>query len=171
VFYLQARQGNQLVSLKLEKEQVLFLAGGLTEVLADLGSPSSVPVGADLELEQPVEPEWVVGSIQLAYDADADRVVLMAREVVAEGEGEAAPDESGQAGFGEAPSVGDSSGPSTAAAGAVARVLLTREQAAGMIEHGKRLLRGGRPPCPLCGYPLGEGHSCPRTNGHRSPSL
>jgi hypothetical protein len=33
------------------------------------------------------------------------------------------------------------------------------------------LLRGGRPPCPLCGYPLGEDHSCPKTNGHRSPAL
>jgi len=56
-------------------------------------------------------------------------------------------------------------------AGAVARVALTREQAAGVIAHGKVLLRGGRPPCPLCGYPLGEDHSCPKTNGHRAPAL
>jgi hypothetical protein len=34
------------------------------------------------------------------------------------------------------------------------------------------LVEQGRPPCPLCGYPLDpEGHACPRTNGHRAPSL
>ena len=81
VFYFQARQENQLVSLKLEKDQVLFLAGGLSEVLADLATPASVPAESDLELEEPVEAEWAVGSMQLAYDPVADRVMITAREV------------------------------------------------------------------------------------------
>ena len=80
VFYLQARQEDQLVSLKLEKEQVLFLAGGLSEVMADLAAPAAVPAESELELEQPVLAEWAVGSMQLAYDPAADRVVLVARE-------------------------------------------------------------------------------------------
>ena len=50
VFYFQARQEDQLVSLKLEKEQVLFLAGGLSEVMADLATPAKIPDESDLEL-------------------------------------------------------------------------------------------------------------------------
>jgi len=158
IFYFQARQDNELVSLKLEKDQVLFLAGGLTEVLADLATPGAVPTESELELEEPVEAEWAVGSMQLAYDPVADRVMITAREVGSVDE-EPGPEELSA---GEAPDEN---------AGAVARVALTREQAAGVIAHGKVLLRGGRPPCPLCGYPLGEDHSCPKTNGHRSPAL
>jgi hypothetical protein len=180
VFYLQARQEDQVVSLKLEKEQVLFLAGGLTEVLADLASPPAVPTEGDLELEEPVLAEWAVGSLQLAYDQKADRIVLVARELGAP---------SGTAGGGLGALLSEMTGlafPSTGSTGAersrseqssgVARVVLTRGQAVGVVEHGKRLLRTGRPPCPLCGYPLGGDplggdHSCPKTNGRRSPSL
>jgi uncharacterized repeat protein (TIGR03847 family) len=170
VFYLQARQEDQLVSLKLEKQQVLFLAGGLAEVLADLAAPAAVPTENDLALEQPVEAEWAVGSMQLAYDVTADRVLLIAKEVGTEdddqGEEEAAATPQLEAGGFPSPEAD-----AGASATAVARVALTREQAAGVIEHGKRLLRGGRPPCPFCGFPLGEDHSCPKTNGHRAPAL
>jgi uncharacterized repeat protein (TIGR03847 family) len=158
IFYFQARQENQVVSLKLEKDQVLFLAGGLSEVLADLATPASVPADSELELEEPVEAEWAVGSMQLAYDPVADRVMITAREIASLDEEPGPDDLSSEVEPGEP-------------AGAVARVALTREQAAGLIAHGKVLLRGGRPPCPLCGYPLGEDHSCPKTNGHRSPAL
>ena len=82
MFYLQARQADELVSLKLEKEQVLFLAGGLSEVMADLAAPTAIPDETELELEEPVLPAWSVGSMQLAYDSTADRVVLVAREIV-----------------------------------------------------------------------------------------
>jgi uncharacterized repeat protein (TIGR03847 family) len=175
VFYLQARQDDQLVSLKLEKEQVLFLAGGLTEVMADLAAPSAIPGESELELEQPVMPEWAVGSMQLGYDSASDRVLLVAREIVpdeieAEGEADEEADEAvgtSEVSAGRSASEDEEPGPDAA----VARVALTREQAAGVIEHGKRLLRRGRPPCPLCGFPLSDDHSCPKTNGHRAPAL
>ncbi|HTW08145.1 MAG TPA: DUF3090 family protein [Acidimicrobiales bacterium] len=163
VFYLQARQEDELVSLKLEKEQVLFLAGGLTEVLADLASPATVPGEPELQLEEPVEAAWAVGSMQLAYDADNDRVVLIAREIVEADQDDDEHEEPGE----DADEAGPAAGPGGPSAG-VARMHLTREQAAGVIEHGKRLLRAGRPPCPACGYPLDEEHSCPKMNGHRS---
>jgi uncharacterized repeat protein (TIGR03847 family) len=171
VFYLQARQEEQLMSLKIEKEQVLFLAGGLTEVLADLAAPTAVPSESDLELEEPIEPEWAVGSMQLAYDVATDRVLLIAREVgsEAEEEDEAADDDESQ--VGAEGLVGGGTEEADSSSTAVARVALTRDQAAGVIEHGKRLLRSGRPPCPLCGYPLSDDHSCPKTNGHRPPTL
>ena len=43
-------------------------------MLADLATPASVPAESDLELEEPVEAEWAVGSMQLAYDPVTDRV-------------------------------------------------------------------------------------------------
>jgi uncharacterized repeat protein (TIGR03847 family) len=168
VFYLQARQADELVSLKLEKEQVLFLAGGLSEVLADLASPAAVPNEAELELEEPVLPAWSVGSMQLAYDPGNDRVVLVAREIGGPEEDE--DDEDDEEVVGEVPGAPEAEAGELAGAG-IARVVLTREQAAGVIEHGKRLLRGGRPACPSCGFPLDDQHSCPKMNGHHAPSL
>lgn len=55
--------------------------------------------------------------------------------------------------------------------GAVVRVAITREQAAAAAIRATSLVEAGRPPCPLCGYPLDPaGHECPRTNGHRPPA-
>ena len=54
--------------------------------------------------------------------------------------------------------------------GTVARVAITREQAAAFAIRATSLVEAGRPPCPLCGFPLDpSGHDCPRTNGHRPP--
>ncbi|MGH8987177.1 MAG: DUF3090 family protein [Acidimicrobiales bacterium] len=55
--------------------------------------------------------------------------------------------------------------------GGVARVAITREQAAAFAIRATSLAEAGRPPCPLCGFPLDpSGHDCPRTNGHRPPA-
>jgi uncharacterized repeat protein (TIGR03847 family) len=49
-------------------------------------------------------------------------------------------------------------------------VMLSREQAAAFAIRATTLVEAGRPPCPLCGFPLDpRGHDCPRTNGHRAP--
>ncbi|HLI23979.1 MAG TPA: DUF3090 family protein [Acidimicrobiales bacterium] len=145
-FYLQARLGDQVVSLKMEKQQVGALAQLLDELLEDL--PAVGPLPSDLELEEPVLAEWAVGTIQLAYDTGGDRVVLLVEEAEAAGEGEAEP------------------------AGGMARLAVTREQAAAVARHGSELVASGRPRCPLCGFPVNaDGHSCPRTNGHGPPSL
>lgn len=54
--------------------------------------------------------------------------------------------------------------------GTVARLAITREQAAAFAIRATTLVEAGRPPCPLCGLPLDPaGHDCPRTNGHRPP--
>jgi uncharacterized repeat protein (TIGR03847 family) len=50
------------------------------------------------------------------------------------------------------------------------RLSMSREQAAALAIRGTQLVESGRPPCPLCGFPLDpRGHACPRTNGHRPP--
>jgi uncharacterized repeat protein (TIGR03847 family) len=145
-FYLQARMGTQLVTLKMEKQQVSALAQFLGNLLADLPRPGDPPT--DLALEEPAIEEWPIGSIQLSYDPDIDRVVIIAEEAIFTAE-----DDDSE----ETP--------------AIARFGATREQMAAVAIHGTSLVASGRPPCPLCGYPLDpSGHACPRTNGHRPPA-
>ncbi|MGH9265013.1 MAG: DUF3090 family protein [Acidimicrobiales bacterium] len=139
VFYLQAGQGAQVVSLRLEKTQVAALVAYLAGMLADMPPPGEIPT-AGMDLVEPVVAEWVVGSLGVTYDEDADRVVIVAEELVEEGE--------------EA---------------ARARITATREQIAALSVRGAETVAAGRPPCPLCGQPLDpEGHTCPRLNGHRA---
>lgn len=145
VFLLQARAGAEVVTVKLEKQQVSALARYLAEVLADLPDVGDLP--AELELEEPTEPRFVVGVMGVTYDDATDRIVLVAQEATAE---EEAQDEDG----------------------GVLRVTATREQIAALAIRATALVEAGRPPCPLCGYPLDpSGHVCPRTNGHRAPKL
>jgi uncharacterized repeat protein (TIGR03847 family) len=165
-FYLQARQGGEQVTLKLEKQQVAALSQFIGEILSDLPVPELTPVDAELELAEPVLAEWVVGSIQLAYDNDTDRILVVAEEVTT-GETDAEDDD-----LLADPDLGVP-GPETEPPEdqAVGRFGLTRAQAAAMVRKGWDLVRAGRPACPLCGNPMDpEGHSCPRTNGHRSPA-
>ncbi|HEX7277260.1 MAG TPA: DUF3090 family protein [Acidimicrobiales bacterium] len=141
VFYLQAVAGTQVVSLKLEKQQVAALVTYLVTLLSDLPSPGTVPT--DLDLVEPVIPEWVVGALGVSYDEATDRILVQAEELLEE--------------------EGDD--------GAMARFLATREQVAGLAAKGADVVAAGRPPCPLCGQPLDpEGHVCVRLNGHRSQS-
>ena len=147
-FYLQARQGSQLVTLKMEKQQVGALARLLGELLSDLPSVGSRP--ENLELEEPVLAEWAIGAIRVEYDSVVDQIVLVAEEI----------------------ELVDEEGVPVQEAGGLARLAATREQVAALAIHGTSLVEAGRPPCPLCGYPLDPaGHSCPRTNGHRAPTL
>ncbi len=152
-FYLQARQDDRLITLKLEKQQVAALAELLVELLADLPAIGDGPADDPLDLEEPVLAAWVVGGMQLAYDSSADRVVLMAEEAAV-----VDPDRIETADDPEA-------------TGAIGRLSFTRDQAAALARGGEALVTSGRPACPLCGNPMdSEGHSCPRTNGHRPPS-
>ena len=138
IFYLQARHGEQVVSLRLEKAQVAALVAYLAGMLSDMPPPDEIP-STGMELIEPLVAEWVVGSLGVTYDEDADRVVILAEELVEEGE-----------------------------EGARVRISATREQIAALSVRGAEAVAAGRPPCPLCGQPLDpEGHTCPRLNGHR----
>lgn len=140
VFLMQCQSGSTVLTLKAEKQQISVLAEYLGRVLRDLERPEDLP--EDLELSEPSEPHWVIGTLGVSYDEDVDRVVLVAEELVAE-------DEEGD----------------------VARFSVTRAQAAAFAIRATALVEAGRPPCPLCGLPLDpSGHQCPRTNGHRPPT-
>jgi uncharacterized repeat protein (TIGR03847 family) len=167
-FYLQARQGDQLITLKLEKQQVAAMAQFLGEILSDLPVPSEVPEDAALALAEPVLAEWAVGGLQLAYDGAADRIVILAEELRPEDDETetTAGEESGEEPI-EAIIGGAEPDPDRG----VGRLGLTRPQAAGIVRRGWDLVNAGRPTCTLCGHPMDpEGHSCPRTNGHRPPA-
>jgi uncharacterized repeat protein (TIGR03847 family) len=140
VFYLQAGTGSQLVTFKLEKTQVAALVRYLGTLLADMPPPESL--SSSLDLIEPFEPEWIVGTLGVSYDEDTERFVLLVEELVEEGE-----------------------------EGAMARISATRDQVAALVLHGAEVVEAGRPPCPLCGEPLdAEGHVCVRLNGHKRPT-
>src|SRR5437660_437063 len=53
------------------------LVAYLAAMLADMPSPAEVEA-PDMDLIEPVVAEWVVGSLGVSYDEDADRVVIVA---------------------------------------------------------------------------------------------
>lgn len=139
IFLLQCRSGSVTLTVKVEKQQVAVLAEYLVRLLGDLPHADEIP--DEMELDDVTEPRWVVGTLGVSYDEDNDRIVLVAEELVAEGED-----------------------------GDVARCAVTRAQAAAFAIRATGLVEAGRPPCPMCGLPLDPaGHECPRTNGHRPP--
>jgi uncharacterized repeat protein (TIGR03847 family) len=137
IFYLQARRGEQVVTLRLEKTQVAALVKYLSVLLADLPPPGELP--SELDLVEPLVAEWVVGSLGVSYDEEGDRVVLVAEELVDEGA------DGAQARF-------------TATREQIAA--LSRHGAA-VVEAG----RPPCPLCGQPLDP--EGHVCVRLNGHR----
>ena len=159
-FYLQASGAGQLVSVALEKVQVAILAERLEELLEEVRrrGVGDVPVVAPKELEDtapldsPVDEEFRVGSMGLAWDGEDERVVI---EALAQQETE---DEAELV----EPLAEVEEGP------AALRVRITADAARAFIKRAERVVAAGRPPCPLCGLPLDpEGHICPRQNGHR----
>jgi uncharacterized repeat protein (TIGR03847 family) len=162
-FFLQARGGGRLVSVALEKVQVALLAEKLEELLTEahrrfgVELPEAVTEASDNEpLDTPVDEEFRVGTLGLAFDVDTATVVIeaiAAGEVEAE-EADAVPEEDDE----EAEPDDDLDR---------LRVRLTPQATRAFIERARRVVAAGRPPCPLCGQPLDpKGHLCPRHNGY-----
>ncbi|WP_067807444.1 DUF3090 domain-containing protein [Actinomadura formosensis] len=156
-FYLQARSGRRVTSVGLEKFQVTLLAERLEELLDEVlrrsGGEAPVPAVTpselqdDAPLDQPVEEEFKVGTMALAWDPDDEQVVIEAQEVTESD---------------EEPEVGEDD-----PAIAVLRVRISAAQARAFAERALKVVAAGRPPCPLCGLPLDtDGHVCPRQNGY-----
>ena len=154
VFYLQGREARQVVTLKVEKEQIAALADYVAGLLTKL--PVAGAVNTDLPLLEPVEPVWAVGALGLGYDDTNYRLVVVANEAIEQEEADGEEEE-------EAAQPEDPEAP----AGATARFLITRAQAAAFVERARGLVKAGRPLCPMCQQPKDPtGHVCPRSNGH-----
>jgi uncharacterized repeat protein (TIGR03847 family) len=153
-FYLQAVEGNRIVSVALEKQQVEVLADRLEQLLDEVVSRTGTALPAtdpDAEaLEQPVDEEFRVSAMGLAWDGDAGLVIIEAQ----------APAE--DASVAEETLLEDvEDGPDAL------RVLIEPGRARAFVDRARRVISAGRPPCPLCGLPLDPaGHICPRHNGY-----
>ncbi len=164
-FFLQARGSGRLTSVVLEKEQVVALAERvdemLDEVLRSSGGDSPVPAVSPVELddsdplEQPIEEEFRVGTMTLAWDNSAEQVVLEIFSVQASGD-----DDPEDEVVVEDPEGDD--------AGEVLEVHLSPASARAFAKRAGKVVAAGRPSCPFCGNPLDpQGHICPRANGFR----
>ena len=165
-FYLQASDGQRIISIALEKQQVAVLAERLEELLDEVrrrqGADSDIPATASPEIEDvaplgtPIEEEFRVGALALAWEDDSSTVLIEAQSVVL--------DESGQ------PIADPEVLESAEFSGDMLRVRLDPGPARAFAKRAQRVVAAGRPPCPLCGNPLEpQGHICPRQNGHRGP--
>ncbi|MEU7136216.1 DUF3090 domain-containing protein [Streptomyces sp. NPDC046261] len=167
-FFLQATAGGRTTSVALEKAQVEALAERIDELLDEVvrrtGGSAPVPAVAPVEfadtepLQSPVEEEFRVGTMALAWDGEGQRMVVEAQALV---ELEADSDED----LVEAEErllQDELNGPP------MLRVRLTGTMARAFAKRALEVVNAGRPPCPLCSLPLDpEGHVCPRQNGYR----
>lgn len=160
-FYLQAADGGRTISVALEKQQVVVLADRLEQLLEEVANrtgrelPTRAGQAVDTDaLEVPLDEEFRVGAMGLAWDDDAGLVVIEAQAPV---------DNSAVAQETLLEDVED--GPDAL------RVRIEPADVLAFVERARRVVAAGRPPCPLCGLPLApEGHVCPRQNGyHRGP--
>jgi uncharacterized repeat protein (TIGR03847 family) len=156
-FFLQSRDVSRTFSFLLEKQQVAVLAEKLREMLLAVDATDAVGSltaerDPEMALRGPIEPEWRVGTIGLAYDETTDRV-LIALAPLTEDEEEA--EEAV-----EAPALEDSF-----------RAVLSREQVRTFVVHAQAVVGEGRALCRLCGLPMDpDGHACPASNGHFAPT-
>ena len=171
-FFLQAREGNRITSVVVEKQQVSVLAEHMERVLDEVlrrsagevaVPPATVRSNDVSPLDAPITEEFRVGTMTIAWDPSIDRVVveLFSNVDVEETETE---------GLSE-----PTSEPSTAEeveieADEVIVVKITAAYARDFVARANALVAAGRPPCPFCLQPIdAEGHICPRANGYRRP--
>lgn len=140
-FYLQARSGEQMATLIIEKDHAISLGQTAGELLTRVGPPDPAVSWTQetMALDEDQEPLWRVGEIGIGYEEDRDLVLLICKELVEEEQ-----------------------------TGATAQFWLTREQLSALGSYGLVIAAQGRPLCPFCTLPVDpEGHECPAVNGHR----
>jgi len=147
VFLLQASQGAETITLKMEKEQAQVLAHSIDQLLEELAgrfprpiSKMEEPLASELMLREPIEPLFAIGQMGLGYDESEDALVLVVQELTQEE---------------ELPNA------------RIARFWATRGQMQAISRHTLEVVSMGRPICPLCSRPIDpDGHFCPKSNGH-----
>ncbi|WP_285731136.1 DUF3090 domain-containing protein [Nocardiopsis sp. ATB16-24] len=166
-FFLQAVGEGRITSVVLEKAQVEALATRIEELLEEVRRRFGALV-EDLDtpedegpLEQPIEQDFRVGTLALAWDAEAARVIIEAQEIDETAGEDMIEEEELEVFAEEAPAHRD-----------VLRVYLTPGAARAFAGRAMKVVAAGRPDCPLCGRPLDPtGHICPRQNGYRPDRL
>jgi len=162
-FFLQARVGNRITSVALEKQQVAALAERIDELLDEVMAselneamiPAVAPLGLDDSepLEQPIEEEFRAGTMTLSWDPSDQRIVI---EVFPYSEAAVVSPEQVDEDF-EEPEHDE-----------VFLVRIPAGIARAFVKRSEQVLEAGRPSCPFCGNPIDPaGHLCVRANGFR----
>ncbi|WP_447645869.1 DUF3090 domain-containing protein [Nocardioides zeae] len=162
-FFLQARSGARLVTVGLEKQQVIALAERVDELLDEVMEteqhsdlvPAIAPVDLrdDAPLEQPIEEEFRAGTMTLSWDPSDDRVVVEVfpfteEAVISPGQPEEEIEE---------PEPEE-----------IFLVRMPAGTARAFVHRALAVVEAGRPSCPFCAQPIDpDGHLCVRANGFR----
>ena len=145
-FFLQVRSSYRLFSVAVEKAQVQAIIARIDVMVAEIRKSNPLiniekfPTD-DAPLESPVEAEFQVGAMSLAWDEDSALICIELYELEDDEE--------------------DSSGE-------VAEINISLGMAIAFTTRSKTVVNAGRLPCPFCGIPIDpRGHLCPRANGYR----
>ncbi|MFM1910302.1 MAG: hypothetical protein RLZZ545_1000 [Actinomycetota bacterium] len=156
-FFIQAKDRTRLISVSLEKGQVQALAERLVYMVKEIRqSDPTIVINKlprdDSPLETPIEEEFRVGIIGLAFDASRS-LIQIDFQAIAEGNSTEP----------EFIDVDDLSSDQD-----IVRVLITPSEAEKFSKRCVSVVNAGRAPCPFCGGPIDPGgHLCPRANGYR----
>jgi uncharacterized repeat protein (TIGR03847 family) len=156
-FFIQAQSGARLISVSLEKTQVQVLADRLLDTIREIKQSDStfsmvrLPRD-DAALATPIEEEFRVGVIGLAFDAGKALIQIDMQAV--NDNRDVDPDFT---------DIDDFSGDQD-----ILRVLISPSEADRFAKRAAVVVGAGRQPCPFCGGPIDlKGHLCPRANGYR----
>jgi uncharacterized repeat protein (TIGR03847 family) len=155
-FFLQARTGLRLVSVSLEKAQVAAVADRVLQILREIRLSEPLAVFErvaydDQPLESPIDEEFRVGVIGLAYVSDRRLIEIDLQAIV---DSDNADEE-----LLEIDTTSDQD---------ILRILMTLGYAESFAKRANTVVAAGRAPCPFCGGPIDpNGHLCPRANGYR----
>ena len=145
-FFIQAREKGRIISVAIEKAQVQAIANRLELIVAEvrksnpLISVPTLPVD-DNPLETPVDEEFQVGAISLAWN-DTEQLLSFELYELQDDEQEAE--------------------------GQVLEINFQLGMAVAFAQRSKAVVNAGRLPCPFCAIPIDpKGHLCPRANGYR----
>jgi len=145
-FYLQIRDSSRLISVAVEKAQVQAMVSRLEVMIAEIRKSNPLIMVEkfptdDAPLESPIDSEFQVGAMSLAWDEDSKMICVELFELEDDEE--------------------DSEGE-------VVAVNISLAMATAFTVRSKAVVNAGRLPCPFCGIPIDpRGHLCPRANGYR----
>jgi uncharacterized repeat protein (TIGR03847 family) len=145
-FYIQVRTSSRLFSVAVEKAQVQAITARLDVMISEIRKSNTLiniekfPLD-DAPLESPVDAEFQVGAMSLAWDEESALISIELYELEEDEE--------------------DSEGE-------VVEINISIGMAAAFSSRSKAVVNAGRLPCPFCGIPIDpRGHLCPRANGYR----
>ena len=145
-FYLQIRTSSRLFSVAVEKAQVQAMSSRLEVMIAEIRKSNPLMMidklpTDDAPLESPIDAEFQIGAMSLAWDDDSKLICVELFELEDDEE--------------------DSDGEAVV-------INISLAMAAAFSVRSKAVVNAGRLPCPFCGIPIDpRGHLCPRANGYR----